>query len=75
MHEFLPVILIVYEASADRAYWIHVQRYFAALPGFNLFQAGETVTVRRPIQNVLDPSAIRHFAALRDQVARQTSTR
>jgi hypothetical protein len=66
--EFLPVILAVYEASADRAYWLHVQGYFAALSGFNLFRAGATITVRLPVGQILDVSAIRHFAGLRDQV-------
>jgi hypothetical protein len=73
LSEFLPVILIVYDAAADRACWIHVQGYFSAQTDFNLFQAGETVTVHLPSTQPLDPSAIRHFAALRDQVAAQTT--
>src|SRR5207253_2180402 len=39
LRQLLPVILIVYDATEDRAYWLHVQGYFAALPGFNLFRA------------------------------------
>jgi uncharacterized protein DUF4365 len=72
MNEFLPVILIVYDASVDRAHWIHVQGYFATLPGFNLFQAGKRITVHLPIQNVLDGPALRRFAALRDEVERKS---
>ncbi len=62
----LPVILIVYDASEDRAYWLHVQGYFAALPGFSLFTAGKRVTVHLDPRQVLDAAAIRVFAGLRD---------
>jgi hypothetical protein len=71
LSEVLPVILVVYDVTADLAYWIHVQGYFRALPRFNLFQAGQTVTVRLPRQQVLNPSAVRQFAALRDQAYAQ----
>jgi hypothetical protein len=60
------VILIVYDASEDRAYWLHVQGHFAARAGFNLFSAGRSVTAYLDAKNVLVPSSIRHFAALRD---------
>src|SRR5262245_45894381 len=33
----MPVILIVYDASKDRAYWLYVQSHFRRLKGFNLF--------------------------------------
>ncbi len=72
LKEFLPVILVVYDARADRAHWIHVQEYFATLSGFNLFQAGKRITVHLPLQNVLGGSALRHFAALRDEVERKS---
>ena len=41
----LPVILIVSDASEDRAHWLHVQGHFAALPDFNLFAVGKRLTV------------------------------
>jgi hypothetical protein len=69
----LPVILVVYDGPADRGYWLYVQAYFAKQPGFNLKQAGATVTVRIPTANVLDPSAVRTFAGYRDRVVAQTS--
>ena len=64
--ELLPVILVVYDATADRAYWLHVQGYFASLSNFNVFRAKETVTVHLPVSQVLTPRSIRRFAALRD---------
>jgi len=69
LRQSLPVILVVFDANEDRAYWIHVQAYFAAQPGFNLFAAAETITVRIPRQNLLDPAAVRLFAEFRDQAA------
>lgn len=67
LRQLLPVILIVYDATEDRAYWLHVQGHFAALPDFNLFAAGKKVTVHLDARQVLDPAAIRQFAALRDE--------
>jgi hypothetical protein len=69
LRQSLPIILVVDDANEDRAYWIHVQAYVAAQAGFNLFAAAETITVRIPRQNVLDPAAVRQFAELRDQAA------
>ena len=62
-----PLMLIVYEAETDRAYWLHIQAYFGALPGFNLFSAGEKITIRLEAAQAFDPAAIRAIAAIRDE--------
>ncbi len=67
LRQLLPVILVVYDVRANRAHWLHVQGHFAALPDFDLFTAGKRVTVHLAERVVLDPPAIRHFAALRDE--------
>lgn len=36
LEEPLPVILVVYDVTIDRAYWVYIQRYFESLRGFNL---------------------------------------
>jgi hypothetical protein len=69
--ELFPVILIVYDARKEIGYWLYVQSYFRQLPGFNLFAAGETITVRIPVANVLSSSAVRQFGRFRAQVAAQ----
>jgi hypothetical protein len=69
--EVFPVILIVYDASKDIAYWLYVQSYFRRLPGFNLFAAGQTITVYLPVTNVPTPAAVRQFARFRDRVLAQ----
>ncbi|MGL4552791.1 MAG: DUF4365 domain-containing protein [Gemmataceae bacterium] len=66
LRELLPVILVVYDAAVERAYWVHVQGYFTTLPGFNLFTAGETVTAHLDGGQIFDPPAIRRLAAIRD---------
>ena len=68
----LPVILVVYDALAERGYWLYVQAYFAKQPGFNWKRAGATVTVRIPVANILDPSAVRTLAGYRDRILAQT---
>jgi hypothetical protein len=75
LSEFQPVILVVYDAPADRAYWLYVQAYFEKLPGFNLNRARETVTVRVPTTNILGPETIRTFARYRDLILAQLEGR
>jgi hypothetical protein len=54
LNEAYPVILVVYAGPSDRAYWLHVQAYFADYPTADLFRAGETITVRIPMANRLN---------------------
>ena len=67
LYESEPVILIVFDARKTVAFWICVQDYFAKLRDFNLFAAGETITVRIPLANKVNLKAIRGFARLRDE--------
>jgi len=43
MREPMPVMLVLFDASKRRAYWLYIQRYFAAIK-----------TIRRYKQNVLE---------------------
>jgi hypothetical protein len=67
----MPVILIVYEAPKDVGYWLYVQSYFRRLKDFNLFAAGQSVTLRVRIDNVVTAAAMRRFARFRDRVLEQ----
>jgi len=71
--QMLPVILIVYDARKEVAYWLYVQSYFRKQAGFNLFTAGKSVAVDFPVGNVVDASAMRRFARFRDRVLAQKS--
>jgi hypothetical protein len=64
----MPVILVVYDAKADQAYWIHVQQYFAGRRQTIRDRASATTTVYLPHDQIVNESAIVQFAALRDAV-------
>jgi hypothetical protein len=70
--ELSPVVLIVYDARKEVAYWLYVQSYFRRREDFNLFAAGQTVTLRVPTANVVSTAAVRRFARFRDAVLAQT---
>lgn len=67
----MPVILIVYDARKDRAYWLYVQSHFRKLKDFDLFRAGANVSVQVPVQNMVTTAAMRRFARFRDRVLEQ----
>jgi len=67
-NELMPVILVVYDALEDLAYWLHVQAYFGALKEFRF---GRTVTVYVPRGNVFSEATVAKFRELRRDVLRQ----
>jgi hypothetical protein len=69
--ETFPVILVIYDAKADRAYWLYVQSHFERSTG-SPASHGKFVAVHIPIANVLDEEAIRHFAEAKAAVQAQT---
>ena len=71
--EWSPVILIVYDAQEDTAYWVHLQAYFAQVSGFDLRLVGETVNVHLSKQHVVNPDAIRQFSLLKTRILQQFS--
>ena len=66
----MPVILIVYDPTANTAYWLYVQSYLRKAVDLNLF-AGKTITLPIPISNVVTPDAMMKFARFRDRVLGQ----
>ena len=67
----LPVILIVYDARKEVAYWLYVQSHFRRQKGFSLFTAGQTVTVQVPAANIVNLGAMRRFGRFRNRVLEQ----
>ncbi|MCI0641801.1 MAG: DUF4365 domain-containing protein [Gemmataceae bacterium] len=67
----MPVALIVYDAARDLAYWLYVQNYFAKRKNFNLFAAGKQVAVHIPVQQTVNPKAMRKLARFRKRVLEQ----
>jgi hypothetical protein len=73
--QLVPVILVVYDVTADTASWVYIQRYCRDLPNFNLFRVKGTFTVHLPLSQVLNPAAVRHFGVLRDQAREEQHPR
>lgn len=67
LEERVPVILVVYDAGNDVAYWVHVQAYFARGPRSSPARTTATVAVHLPMANRVDAAAMRRFARLRDE--------
>jgi hypothetical protein len=70
--EPIPIILVLYDAAAEIAYWLYVQAHFEARRGVDWEEAGSKVTVHLPRGNVVDMSAMRKFAEFRDKILAQT---
>jgi hypothetical protein len=63
--EQYPVILVLYDAPADRAYWLHVQDEFSGGKVFQLSSRGSTITVHIPLAQSLTEEAVRQFRQLK----------
>ena len=60
--EILPVLVVVYEAATDQAYWCHIQATFPA----NLDLEGRLyVTASLPASQRVDAEAMLHFRRLK----------
>ncbi len=70
LHEAMPVILVVYEAAQDRAYWLFIQSYIRTL-SVSLSQGQETIRLFVPAANVLDERAIKEFRQYKQEALRQ----
>lgn len=49
--QYLPVVLVIYDAQADRAYWVHLQPFLDEHPGL-LNPRRKTVTLTIPTKKV-----------------------
>jgi hypothetical protein len=63
MHERMPVILILFDASRRRAHWVCVQEYFREDAARRPKKGAKTVRVRVPMGQVVNRRAI---AKMRD---------
>ena len=67
VNELEPVILVLYDAQEDRAYWLYVQEYFRQREWTARAVAATTVTVHIPTVNVLEEKTVRLFARFRNE--------
>jgi hypothetical protein len=71
-----PVILVLYDAKADRGYWLYMQRELETAKGRRQIVgygdiSPKTATIRIPVTNLLDCEAITRFRDFRDHVLEQ----
>jgi hypothetical protein len=64
LNEPLPVILVVYDAKSDRAWWLYLND--TRRTGTRSSPIGAKLTVSVPLANVLDRAAVRRFRKFRD---------
>jgi len=69
----MPVMLVLYEATRDQAFWIHIQEARQAEESLKNDQ--ESVTIRLPIAKRLTSDTMRHFQSCRNQVVAKNSER
>ena len=69
--EVMPVILIIYDAPHDTAYWLYLQEFFETSPQFQKPLTQKQVTVHVSTSNVVDRRAIERFRHFKQIVLRQ----
>lgn len=65
IRELHPVVLVIYDANADRAYWLHVQQELEGGRVFELGRTAESITLRVPLAQHLDEAAVRELRRLK----------
>ena len=66
--QLMPVILVVYDATRDQAFWIHIQESLQTENESILKSDQERVTVRLSADQLLMPAAMRHFQSCLSQI-------
>ena len=64
LNEPVPVILVIYDAKRDQAWWSHLNESLRKEGRAKFLTA--TFTMRVPLANVLDVGAVRRFRVFRD---------
>jgi hypothetical protein len=75
LSEAYPVVLVLYDGSRDKAYWLHVQDFFAGYPTAQLFAAGDQLNVHIPTAQRVNRRAIRQLARYKNEVQEQIQRR
>jgi hypothetical protein len=68
--EKMPVILILFDASRRRAYWLAVQQYFHAEIARRPRKGAKTIRIRMPKRQVVNERAIAEMRELKWQAIR-----
>lgn len=65
------VMLVVYDARRERAFWVYVREYFASGPTSGLFRAGEMVQLHIPIRNMVNSRSVRRWVRWKNELLKQ----
>jgi hypothetical protein len=69
--EPFPVILIMYDAPNDRAFWLYFQSEFSDPKAIPKVGKSERITIRIPTNQLLNQDAVRHFRDFRNSILQQ----
>lgn len=69
----LPVILVIYDQSRDRAYWSYIQRYFESHPKLSLKSQARKRTIGVKQSDLLTVRAIHRFARWKNEIVREAN--
>ncbi len=61
--EPMPVFLILYDATKNKAYWQYLQAYFGSTPSTRPKKGATSVTVRLPVANEFDENTVDYARA------------
>jgi hypothetical protein len=61
----MPVILVLFDASQKRAYWLAIQHYFRELADRQPVKGAKTLRVRVPKIGIVDRQAITQIRELK----------
>jgi len=67
----MPVILIVYDAQQDKAYWLYTQEYFENSPNFRIKPGQTKVNLHISKNNLVSEAAIQEFRRYKEDVLGQ----
>jgi hypothetical protein len=71
IREKYPVILVIFDAGNDRAYWLHVQQQVHGGKIFGLERQGASLTVHVPRIQVMNEEAVEQFRQLKRRASSQ----
>jgi len=71
MRELMPVFLVLYDAPADRAYWLYVQHYLGSDPERRPAEGAKTFRVHFPGANRVGMAFVRYARDCKADVVRQ----
>jgi hypothetical protein len=66
--ELLPVVLVLFDASRKKAYWLFIQDYFREDSSRRPGKGAKTVRVRVPQRQVVNRRAVRRWRARKQEI-------